>query len=85
MVGFEDGRSFPVGDGFSVDRIAVIVIQDKYISIAFAGWDKEWACQVGVNASCLGVPDGGEALVSGFAIVVVSWEHVIMKFFFGCI
>lgn len=32
--------------------VGIVIVQNKYISVATGGWDQEWACLIGGDTSC---------------------------------
>ena len=58
FVGFENGGTPTVGDSPNVDRVAVVVVEEKDVVVAGAGWDNKAAGEVGERLARAGVPDG---------------------------
>ena len=76
LMGCKDGASLPVGNGFGMDVVAIIAIEDKHIVVALTRGEEEAAGLVGKGLSS-GFDGGSEAVVSRGIAWVTGWERVL--------
>jgi hypothetical protein len=63
LVGFEDGGCCPGWHGFSVDFVGIVIVENKYVVVAKAGWADEPASLVSVDLARVGFDVGNETIV----------------------
>ena len=76
LMGCKDGASLAVGNGFGMDVVAIIAVENKHIVVALTRGEEEAACLVGEYLAC-GFNGGSEAVVSLGIAWVTGWERVL--------
>lgn len=79
FVAIKDGGASAIFEGLSEDAIAVVVIADKQVIVAVAGWCNESSSLIGVYLASR-FHDRGVAEVGAFVGRCACWCNVVVGF-----
>ena len=73
FVGCFDGGLFAIGDGFSVNGVAIVVIEEEDIVVAADGRYNKSTCLIRANLAGDGVAVGVDVMGAMVWTVMVEW------------
>ena len=73
FVGCFDGGLFAIGDGFSMNRVAAVVIEEKNVVVAADGRYYNSTCLNGADQAGDGVTAGVDVMGSMVGAIVEEW------------